>query len=750
MPDPTQGGYSTNGQPVPLSDDGLGSRSYWKKQIEASWQRTKDHQALWNRVLQSYRGKPLTVMPAYDTVVVPRDFPFVEQKISQLFFQTPEIHLTARQDSLQDAVSVFQPVMNYYLSEDGVDALSLMNEVLFDALCPSGLMVSKIGYENFKGPAVPVNTSIMGAEPGAESVPPEAQTPSGLSAGPSPSGLGPEGLLPGQVLGLGAPAPPPPVPPAVPQTTPLQPIVYERFFWERVSPAAYLCPLGFGGSNYDKAPWQGFKFEEDWTRVKACYGLDPHLPIPRSRNLDKDDLRLKTERQDQSTSSRVQQDKVTGTEIWYRRCTVDPQEPHPEVIWQLILVDGMEDPLVHRASPYQKRTMDGQLIGMKGFPVHVGALRYMSDAAFPPSECHIAEATNQELNKSRTQMMLQRDRSIPMRIADPARVGGEPGLEKIRTNIYQGVIPISGYDPNKPPIGVVGLASYPRENFAFNDYLDGDLGQVWAMGQNQRGQEADTSLTATEVSKIDEWATTRLDKERRKALGYFIGGCRKLGALIQMFAPDGQVVEIIGPDKMPRLQQWDRTSIQGEFAYSAKPDSSIRIDQSQQQQRVLKLYELLRKDPNVQGTELLTEICHAWNLDPTKVILQQVPEKGPDPASLSMRLDPESVNITNPNFPLYYALLKEAGYKSLDQPDPAMGNKTPIQMAMEWNTFQQQIINMGMGGQAPTQGPPTMGTGQPAGLFPRQPEHPGTAPRADHLSKHHADQSGERPGPKVN
>jgi len=716
------GEYSTRPPVLPLPpEDTHGSRKYWKKEVDAAVERLNDFKPDWDRNVLSYRAKSLSTMPTSDTVVVPRDFAFVEQKAAQLFFQTPEIHLKTDLEALKDAVTIFQPVLNHYLSEDEVNALAMMNEVVFDALCPSGLMCSKIGWEAFEeGPPIPMQVGEEPAEPPAPSL-----------GQPDPN------QLPGSVLGLGAPAPPPPMRPIM---APTPNIVWDRYFWERISPAQILIPHNFSGSVYDKAHWLGFRFEEDWEIIKKKYKLADDMDIPTSRLSDAE-LKLKGE--SVSSPSRAPTQRVTGCEIWYRTALYDPKTAHPEKMRQLVLIDGYDEPLLHRDSPYQSTSPSGTLIGMIGFPIHIGALRYVSDSAYPPSECSISRSTNEELNRSRTQMMLQRDRSIPMRFADLSRIGGEAGLEKIRKNIFQQIVALESYDPNNPPVGIISLAQFPRENFTFNDYLDRDLEQVWAMGANQRGQESAKSLTATEISKIDQWANSRLDKERRNALTYYIRGTRKLGSLVQLFITDEQVTQIVGQDKLQRIQAWDREAIPNAYAYSANPDSAIRIDQAQARTQILKLYELLAKDPNVNRTELLTEICRQWNLDPARIVVQQLPPKGPDPAAVSFRFGAEDLDVLNPNFPMYVAILEQAGYK-LTEPDPATG-LSPIQAAQQKATQQQQIMGMAGGVGAEGGGADTGPT--PSSRPPTQSEHGGTAPKADRLNKHQGDQTGQLPGP---
>jgi hypothetical protein len=226
-------------------------------------------------------------------------------------------------------------------------------------------------------------------------------------------------------------------------------------------------------------------------------------------------------------------------------------------------------------------------------------------------------------------------------------------------------------------------------------------------------------------------------------LRYFVAGTRKLGSLIQLRSGEQKFIQVEGPNRAKRLEPWDRDRIQGQFAYTANPDSAIRVDEAQARTQSLKLYDQLAKDPNVQRVELLYEICKHWNLDPTKVVIPKIPDKGPDPANVSFRFNAEDINVQNPNFPIYLAILKEAGYKSLDQPDPTTG-KTPIQMAMDYAAFQANIMGTAAGATGmPPASPPQLSGGNGTG----GPEpHPGAAPKADHVSKHQADETGQPSG----
>lgn len=715
---------------LPLPEDGRGSMQWWKKELEASISRLDAVRPEWENNLLAYRAKSLRQAPTTDTVTVPRDFTYVEQKKSTLFFQLPDVHLSPAQDGVKDAIPLFQAVLNHYLGEDEIDALATINEVMFDVLCPAGIMCAVIGYENFTSGTVPMK---MGEEPDPE------QAVTGPSLGqPDPA------ALPGAVLNIGTPAPAPPMRPIMED---VPNYVAQRYFFSRLSPACTRLPRKWSGSKYDRSPWLAYEASEDWEIVKRRFKLDPGMRKPSGGKGDPDKLRLPGE--PTSDATRGSDDETAYTVIWYHTAHLDPAEVHPEKFRQLVIVAGMDAPLVHRDSPFQWMNDAGELMGMMGNPIHIGALRYVSDAALPPSEASVGRALGDELNKGRTQMLVSRDRNRPMRFADLSRIGGQTGLSKIEKNIDQAVIPLATAHESDPPVFASKQAHFPVEDWKFDEIVSQDLDGVWGLGPAARSEIMANGTSATEVKDSKMWSDNRIDGERRAMLRFYMGAVRKIGALIQMFADEEQYVEVVGADKEPILKAWDKTKIAGKFAYKVKPNSALRVDQAQAQTQSLKRYELLRKDPNVNGIELLDNIAEESDLDRQKLIIPQIPPKPPDQPNISFRFNAADLDVRNPNFPIYLAILKRAGYTDLDQPvqDPQTGatEPAPTEQALRISKMQAQANAMPHTGTLPDP-LQTMEIPPPAAVIAghsAQPvEHPGTAPHADRLSQHRADETG--------
>ena len=677
---------------LPLAEEGPGSLDFWRGQITAAQARIDKALPAYRQQMDAYRGQIFDAVSKGDRVPVPKDFSKVERKRAALVFHLPEVTLKALQPDLQSAVAIFQARVNEQLGIDGIDALTMLNEVVFDILCPSGFGVSKIGYEAFVDGTVPIQ---VGTEPGP----------------PAP-------LPPGSVLGLSAPPAA-----AVPIMRQVPRIIHERYYWERVSPAKLLKPATFRGSDYDKAPWLGVEFvipkheaiAKGWaTEDTKTIAQDERLLI---LDLDLDGQAVEL---------------VRGAELWYRAYAVDPAVKHPEKFRQLVIMDGDDAPVVHRDSPYQRwDPATGKFTaGMIGNPIHVCLTRTLGDSSTPKSDVAMSREQVLELSKGRTQMIQQRDRSIPLRLADIVRLGGPEKFQAILNGDWQALIGVENLEPNNPPIQEVARSAYPREDFTFDQVINRDIDEAWGMGANQVGLETEQGKTATEQAMVQRNSDARLDKERQEVLRFFAKGTVKFAALLQLFDDRQDLVAVLGANAERVLEQWDRTKVQGRWAFEVRPDAGARIDGEQYMKSLLDAFNFLAKDPHINRMELLRPIVSGLKLDPTRAIVEQLPAKPPDAANVSFRFQGDDLDVTSPKWPIIEALLKQSGYQI---PDDA------IAAAREHAALQASIMAHAGVPMAGPPGPVAPITPVPDGA------HPGLTPPAEKLNQHALDETGALP-----
>lgn len=619
---------------IPLPSEGPNSLGSWTTRREASRDLIKRIKPDWDK----NQDRLLVKAPAKGEVVVPKDFANVEQKKAALAFQVPAIQLSLSQpnpmgDAGGDPVEVFEAVVNHYLTApDGVHADALIEETLSDALCASGIFASKIAYEATIDGEKEVQT---GEQPDPNFVPPD-----------------PTAMQPGTMLGLNQPTPQAPM---VPIMASVPNIIAEHYSWNRIPPEKLLLPAEWHGSDFERPSFLGWDFEMDFLVAQRQFGLDENFTGV-TTTIDDDRLGSKSQ---SGSDSRGQTKKVKGSEIWYKASIFDATEKHPDKLRLLVLVDGLDKPARHEDSPYQKQLPDGTLIGMIGFPVHVGALRYVSDQAIPPSDCQMSRQQVDELSAGRTMMIKQRERSVPMRLADLAGIGGEEGLAKIEKNIYQAIIPLENMDPAHPPIIEIARAAFPRENFTFDEVANRDIAEVWALDNNQRGLLNEHGVTATESAIASQSSNARMSRERNRYLAWFARGAGKLGALIQMFATDQSYVRIIGQEGDSRLVPWSKDTIAGNFLFTVKADTAQPVDAAGDLANAIKQYNMFGQSPFVNQPGFIASLFKKMGLDP-KLIVQPQPKPSEVP-KITFTFNDQSLDPRNPAFPIVMEILRQGG-----------------------------------------------------------------------------------------
>jgi hypothetical protein len=580
----------------------------WKSRIESANKLIDRHQDDWKQSNSAYAGLPLKDLPDSDVLLPNKDMPRVKQKIAQLFYQVPEIVLSTQRPEYRGAVHQFAAVLNFFLKKR-VKADVMMDECLTDLIAVSGLAVSKIGYE-----ATTVDVDV-------------------------PTVSEQEATLLAQA-GQKVPTEKVPVP------------IHEDYFWKRISPAKALWSSEFTGTDFDDCPWVGFRFRKPWDVAKKQY----RIPDEHDAQAPARDEKTVTDSEDTAADRPLKE--VECIEIWYKASLFDPTVKNPLLQRRLVFVEGVEKPVVHEDSPYQRFEEDRFLVGMKKYPIRFLSLTTVPDEAVPPSDVKIARPLVRELQEGRTDMMKQRKRSVPLRWYNAS--GMDPAVvEKIESGEIQDIIPVNG--PGDNILGEIARANYPRETFEFQRVVEHDLQEAWSLGSNAVGADSPGEQSATEVNAIQGAMNTRLDYERTKVLRWFLTGSELLGDLLQLFADEPDYIEVTGPDGSRAMEQWDKQTIAGEFLFSAKSNSQLRLDVSQERMDARNAYQLLANEPYANRQALVEHVAAAHGLDPARFLVQPEPQK-PTPPNVSFRFSGDDLNPLNPSFDIVAAVLAMGGY----------------------------------------------------------------------------------------
>ncbi len=574
---------------LPLDDDGPNSYAAWKGAIDKAQQTITDLLPAWDaRQRQYLNDTHLAPKGSRDHLKIPACYTYTEQKKSQLVAQLPRLVVTAKRPDSAAAAPLVQAIMNHLVSmpqPEGVDAMAMLRQVQHDALVPSGIFGCHIGYE-----MVQDGTKTM-------------QT--GTQPPPPPDPLAPPGTPP---------------PDGEPLMTEVPNVVYERYFMDRITMAKALIPDGFDQSvDYDRAPWLGFEFIDDLNLARVLW---PVIPDDFEGLVGEDRHVINADGEEHRSTAPDRRKLVKGWQIYYRTAIFDPTEKHPYKFRKLVLIQGLKKPVCHEDSKYQWLEPDGTLGGMIGFPIHFGALKCVSDSAFPPSDTAFAMDLFQEINEGTSLMRQNRKRNVPQRVANKATMK-EDDLSGFEKGITQAIIPVSApnfIDGKFVGIQAVDQSHFPQENFSFFSIATRGLQETYGLGAAPTGAlpEGTASTSATQAGAAQTSSASRVGLDRNVLMAWYARACEKLLPLVQRFMTTPQYVNLLGPNDAMVLTQWTKDNIQGKFAFSVLPNSSV--DLTEQRQEEMSWYAIAAKSENVNRRELDIELTRAFGKDPARII----------------------------------------------------------------------------------------------------------------------------------
>lgn len=581
--EPLPGDLNTN---TTVDDAGPGERPVWKQiRAEAESCRAFKRRLIpeWAESIDYRRGKPLQSSRDEDRVIVNLDWHLTKSKEASLFSQVPQVRISHPPQSVDagEWLTRFEERLNDTLRESGIE--TVMEECLPDCINAAGIGAVLVAYESITEevqlPAIDLTTYAPAARARIE------QT--GLMLDGSP----------------------------IPMKTVTR-VVAKRYTLTRISPADLLWPVNFTGSDFDLSPWLGHTGRTTWPIALQKFKLNPE---DKRKVIGEDKQPLERLTYDIDKESKPEE-LVSYDEIIYRRYTYEENEKSFDGLHHLVFVKGIEKPVIDR--PWEgQRVIPGpggqqEIIGVQKSPIRVLTLTYISDETIPPSNSAVGRPQVDEINKSRSQMILQRDRSIPFRWADVNRV--DPTiLQQLMRGNWQAIIPVQGN--GDAIIGEVARASMSSENFGFMDTAKQDLDLIWMTGSNQQGNFAAGKQSATEANIVQQNFSTIIAKERAKVGKFVVSIAEVLGGLMALYEPP----DSFGPGFDPKISK--------ALSYSILSDSTVLLDSQQRLDRLMKFINFAAKSGFVNVEPVLREVAQLVGLDPAVVIKAPGPKPPAEP-----------------------------------------------------------------------------------------------------------------------
>jgi len=672
-----------------LSESKPTDAAFWRGEITRSRTVAEVVWPDWQTNLDYYAGRSPDAATAVanktEWVNVNVDFYQVEAKQAQLFYEQPDLQLSAQgpfkpvtmpgapPPAMPPVAAILQAhrsLLNELLGPDYADVLTTIQKAIKDCLCPSGFGATKIGYESF----------VQSIEP-----PPQL----------------------GNVLNLQQPF-------AMP--------IAEKWYWERIPPKKYRIPADFHDTDYDKAPWLAMDFRMPLAEGRRTLNLPSDFEASSTR----DEKVLTDHTQGQDTSDL---EAIEGTEIWYYAALYDQDVIHPQVMRRHVLVEGV-DGFVEKQndSPYQT-LIKGRLTrdSMIGNPIHVLTLRDVPDSAYVPSDSQMTRPLVRELCKFRTQMVQEREVGRARYGFDSEKLTPE-SAERLANGTLGEFIALEGGALAAGAQTIVAQLIQPatnRQAYIANDYITRDIEKTLAIDATGAGVN-DTSAdeTATKTAEVARSRNVRLDAERRRVLAWYLKGVAKFSALVCRFMTPSLAVPYLGEQGAQIWASWDKKTTDGRLVFKARPDSQIHLDAAQERRYWLQLYQMMANDPNVIRSKVAKKVFEVAGENPDDFVIDQLPEEKPD-GNFSMRFQGD--DLVGPQAQQVREILAQLGIEISQEAIDSSGSQMYQQVAL------------GLRDASGTAVPPQK----------RPAAHGGPAEQVRPLSKQQGDETGQRPGPTM-
>ena len=566
----------------------------WNQRITACKTYRKKLIANWTINIDYRRGKPFASQTDEDRVVVNLDWSLTKAKQASLFSQVPQVHVdhAPQTQTAGPWLFAYEQRLNDTIIVAGIE--SAMDEALVDCINAAGIAAILVSHES------------ISEDKEIPSVPPEMVQ---------------EMQAKGQEVPM--------------QTVPQ--VHDHRYLISRISPADLLWPINFTGSDFDMAPWIGRTGRISWAQAVQWFGLTEQ---DKQYMLGEERSTLDRLVHDIDKDKTVADEMVSFDEIFYKEHCFDEQARSFVAIHHLVFVTGKEEAVIDEPWKGQLIEPDKPVTGAQRYPIRVLTLSYLTDETIPPSDTAIGRPQVNEINKSRTQMILQRERSIPIRWADVNRI--DPTiLQNLMRGTWQNIIPVQGNGENS--LGEVARANHPQENFEFDRIAKSDLGELWQVGENQIGT-GEGVQTKGEAEVIQSNFQTRIGRERARVSRFFTTIAEVLGGLLCLY----EDAESFGEGFDPSVSRY--------LTYSILADSTVLVDSNTRLQKLIQFINFAAKSGWVDIEPVMREIAQLSGLDPNSVIKPPQPKPPVEP-NISLRFT-GTQDIMNP---LTLAFLMKSG-----------------------------------------------------------------------------------------
>ena len=251
------------------------------------------------------------------------------------------------------------------------------------------------------------------------------------------------------------------------------------------------------------------------------------------------------------------------------------------------------------------------------------------DTFYPIGDLSQIESLQEELNKTRSQMVNHRKRYARKYLYHERSFGPE-GREALESDEDGRFVPVVDENRNLGDI-VVPLAQTPLapEMYNHSHLIEADINTVSGVSEYQRGQMPETRRTATEASIIADAGNARAADKLATIEIIISKVARMVMQLMQQYMTEAQMIRVTGKDDQEYFIAYTRDDIIGEYDFSVQGGSTQPLNETARRQQAVSLMNAMAPLVGVvvDPAELVKHVLqYGFGIDDAeKIIIQQQP-----------------------------------------------------------------------------------------------------------------------------
>jgi len=251
----------------------------------------------------------------------------------------------------------------------------------------------------------------------------------------------------------------------------------------------------------------------------------------------------------------------------------------------------------------------------------------VTDHFYPIGELEAIEVLQLELNATRTQMLNHRSK-FARKYLYHADSYDETGLLALRSDEDNEMVPFQG-DIQDMSNSVVAMPvqGTPPDFYNQSELIQADIDRISGVSDYMRGATANIRRTATEAAMIQDAQNARAADKLSNVEGALAEIGERLITLMQMYMTGEHVIRIVGISH-PTWVKFDADYLQGEFDFEVEAGSTQPMNETFRQQQALQLVEavggLMSLGASIDPNRVALHVIRAFGIkDPDSYVAQQ-------------------------------------------------------------------------------------------------------------------------------